>query len=342
MNDHPPSIINNAEAGPDWQWIRPQLSGPEAQDWRFVSAKKRGLLETRVPFPHLGRVRAGFEVRRALGERPADLVLSHGPHLAFYTASAMGAAARETRHCALSFNFTDLPGAALRRLMVHAFLGIDRFAVYSRMEIGLYSRLFEIPEERFDFVRWGVAPPIAEVGPRTIAEPYFVALGGEARDYATLAETAQSMPSTRFVFIVRPHSLAGLTLPGNVTVHINLPHHEAWSLVCHAEASLVPLRSAQTPNGHVTIVGAMHLGKAQVVTDSSGVTDYVTNDETALLVPPGDPVAFRHAIERVRDDSGLAPRLGAAAQAFAQTHCSEQVTIDYFHRLIRSGKTVRG
>ena len=342
MNDRPPSIVNNAEAGPGWQWIRPQLSGSEAQDWRFVSALKRGPIETRLPFPHLGRVRAGFEVRRALAERPADLLLSHGPHLAFYTASTLGAAARAARHCALSFNFTDLPGVALRRLMIRAFRAIDRFAVYSRMEIGLYSGLFEIPEDRFDFVRWGVAPPIAEAGPRPIAKPYFVALGGEARDYATLAETARSMPSTRFVFIVRPHSLEGLTLPGNVTVHVNLPHHEAWSLVQHAEASLVPLRSARTPNGHVTIVGAMHLGKAQVVTDSSGVSDYVAHEKTALLVPPGDPVAFRRAIERLRDDAELAPRLGAAAQIFAQTHCSEQVTIDYFHRLVRSGKPVRG
>lgn len=338
MSDRPPSIVNNAEAGPEWQWIRPQLSGPEAQDWRFVSARKRRPLETRVPFPHLGRVRAGFEVRRALGERPADIVLSHGPHLAFYTASAMGTASQRTRHCALSFNFTDLPGPALRALMIRAFRRIDRFAVYSRMEIGLYSQLFEIAEDRFDFVRWGVAPPIAEGGPRTVPEPYFVALGGEARDYATLTETARAMPSTRFVFIVRPHSLEGLMLPENVAAYVNLPHQEAWSLVCHAEASLVPLRSARTPNGHVTIVGAMHMGKAQVVTDSCGVTDYVAQGETALLVPPRDPVAFRHAIERLRDDPALAPRLGAAAQAFAQTHCSEQATIDYFHRLIRSGK----
>ena len=335
MTGNAPSIINNAEADLAWQWIRPRLSGPEADDWRFVSARKRNAFERRMPFPHMGRVRAGIEVRRTLGTRPADFIITHGPHLAFYTASATGK--RDgTRHCAISFNFTDLPGPALRRLMIRAFRGIERFAVYSKMEVGLYSRLFEIPEERFDFVRWSVAPPIERPGPRVIAEPYFVALGGEARDYATLAETARSMPSTRFVFVVRPHNLAKLSLPDNVTVHVNLPFNEAWSLVCHAEASLVPLRTASTPNGHVTIVGAMHLGKAQIVTRSSGVTDYVEHEKTALLVPPRDSRAFRLAIERLRDEPAFVERLGTNARAFALANCNEQVMIDYFYRLIRN------
>jgi glycosyltransferase involved in cell wall biosynthesis len=166
--------------------------------------------------------------------------------------------------------------------------------------------------------------------PRRIAKPYFVAMGGEARDYATLLAAAKMMPSVRFLAIVRPWSLTGLEVPDNVSVLINAPWEEAWSYVWHSEAALLPLRSARTPNGHVTIVGGMHIGKAHIVTRSTGVSDYAIDGETALLVDERSPEAFKGAIERMIDEPGLAERLGIAARAFARTYCCERVTADYF------------
>jgi glycosyltransferase involved in cell wall biosynthesis len=201
------------------------------------------------------------------------------------------------------------------------------------MERGLYAERFGVPIERFSFMRWGVAPPIATPGPRTIDKPYVVALGGEARDFATLCDAARRLPKISFVLIVRPTSLDSIAVPDNVTVHVNLPFADAWSLVWHAEAALIPLRSQQTPNGLVTLVGGMHLAKAQVVTDSAGLSDYVEDGRTALLVPAGDSRAFAAAIERLMSDPVLRDRIGEQAQAFAAEHCSEAVTVEGFRKL---------
>lgn len=40
----------------------------------------------------------------------------------------------------------------------------------------------------------------------------------------------------------------------------------------------------------------MYLGKAHVVTASSGFADYLVNGETVLTVPPGNETAMRTAI----------------------------------------------
>jgi glycosyltransferase involved in cell wall biosynthesis len=253
-----------------------------------------------------------------------------------YYAEALGRrGCRSTPHLAYSFNFTDFPKGFRFREMRRAFSTIDRFAVFSNMERQLYSERFGIPVERFTFVPWGVSAPIEVPLRRRVDHPYVAAAGGEARDYRTLCEAARLLPHVRFVIIVRPNSLEGIDVPENVTVHVNLPFHDTWSIVWHAELALVPLRSHTSPNGLVTLVGGMHLGKAQVVTDSVGLHDYMEDGENVRVVPPNEPIALAEAITELLDDRALREKLGRNGRAFATEHCSEKSTIEAFKRLVQ-------
>jgi glycosyltransferase involved in cell wall biosynthesis len=179
-----------------------------------------------------------------------------------------------------------------------------------------------------------VAPPLAATQPRLIEDEYFAALGGEARDYAVLCEAARQCPDLKFVVVARPHNFDGLNPPENLEVRFNLPLNEAWGIVQHAKAALVPLRSRETPCGLVTLVGGMHLGKAQIVTGAAGAADYLKDGETGILVPAGDAQALAAAIRRLDTDPALAARLGAAAKAYAGAHCSEAQTVGFFADLL--------
>jgi hypothetical protein len=261
-----------------------------------------------------------------------DFIVSHGPYTSYYAEAVGRGRHRDVPHLAFSFNFTDIPSGSRLAAMRRAFSRINRFMVYSTMERDLYSEVFGIPIERFIFLRWGVAPPIFEPGPREITQGYVAALGGEARDYGTLCEAARRLPDVTFALIVRPHSLAGIDVPKNVTVYTNLTWDRAWSFVWHSDVALLPLRSRDTPNGHVTAVGTMHIGKAQIITDSVGIRDYATDEQTALLVRPGDDAGFARAIERLLRDSDLRKRLGSAARTFAAEYCTEPVTVECFRK----------
>jgi glycosyltransferase involved in cell wall biosynthesis len=63
---------------------------------------------------------------------------------------------------------------------------------------------------------------------------------------------------------------------------------------------------------------AMAHGRPVIASAVGGLLDAVENDVTGLLVPPGDPVALRAAIERLLGDGDLRARLGGVARARAR------------------------
>jgi glycosyltransferase involved in cell wall biosynthesis len=58
-------------------------------------------------------------------------------------------------------------------------------------------------------------------------------------------------------------------------------------------------------------------GRAIVASDFPSIREILTDDQTALLVPPGNPDALAAALQRLSDDGALRARLAAAALALA-------------------------
>ena len=59
---------------------------------------------------------------------------------------------------------------------------------------------------------------------------------------------------------------------------------------------------------------AMAYGRAVVTTGVGGLADAIEDGVTGLVVPPGDAVALRAALERLLADGDAPERLGAAAR----------------------------
>jgi len=68
----------------------------------------------------------------------------------------------------------------------------------------------------------------------------------------------------------------------------------------------------------MAILEAMAHGLAVVTTPVGAITDVIREEETGLLVPPGDAGALASALRRVITDSELRGRLGQQARALAQ------------------------
>jgi glycosyltransferase involved in cell wall biosynthesis len=69
-----------------------------------------------------------------------------------------------------------------------------------------------------------------------------------------------------------------------------------------------------------------------------GVVDVVKDEETALLVPPRNPVALAGAVRRLLLDAAESKRLAAAARARAQKNYSIEQSLnalyDVYERLL--------
>lgn len=62
------------------------------------------------------------------------------------------------------------------------------------------------------------------------------------------------------------------------------------------------------------VLEAMASGRAVIASDVSAISSAVVNEETGLLVPPGDPLALASALERVATNISLCAELGRRAR----------------------------
>ncbi|MBK8313452.1 MAG: glycosyltransferase family 4 protein [Acidobacteria bacterium] len=88
------------------------------------------------------------------------------------------------------------------------------------------------------------------------------------------------------------------------------------------------LPSIQEGSGSVSMLEAMQHGLAIVASDIDGIPEDVTNEESALLIPPGDPAELSKALERLISDDGLRTRLGQAARKRYLENHAPQVFIE--------------
>ena len=237
-------------------------------------------------------------------------------------------------HHAFTFNFTELPTGWRLGFMRRQFEKIDRFTVYSQYEKELYSQVFRIPGEKIDVVYWGVGTPTVVEMDRVVEGDYVCAIGGEARDFGPFAEMAKALPQVQFVLVAQPKNLKGIQFPPNVRIFTNIPLAQVNDILVHALFSVVPLNSADSPCGLVTIVAGMHLGKAQVVTRSRGAVEYIEDGVTGLVANVGDPKDLQDKVERLLNDRKLCGEISARGLEFARTKCNEALIVAYFDKVL--------
>jgi glycosyltransferase involved in cell wall biosynthesis len=112
--------------------------------------------------------------------------------------------------------------------------------------------------------------------------------------------------------------IAELDLGGHVHLEGPRARPQVAEILGGADIAVCP--SAPTSKGDregipVALMEAMATGLAVVASDISGIPELVDDDETGLLVPPGDASALADAITRLHEDSALRTRLGEAARA---------------------------
>ncbi len=114
-------------------------------------------------------------------------------------------------------------------------------------------------------------------------------------------------------------ALAGsLGILEHVTFLGYVPWHEAPGQIERADVFVVP--SVVDAGGNVdglpnVLLEAMACGRAVIASDVAGISTVIINDETGILVPPGNERALADAICLLLADSARRERLGNAARA---------------------------
>ncbi len=83
----------------------------------------------------------------------------------------------------------------------------------------------------------------------------------------------------------------------------------------------------------LTLLEAMAAGKPVVATRVLGIRELISDGETGLLVPPGDPDALAAALIRIRMEPGLGQRLADAGREYVNKHARLEFMVTQYAAL---------
>lgn len=321
------TIINNAEdPSADWVFLKDKMND-SAINWRFHNAIPRNFLEKKISKPSLSRIRAAFNSALEAKKLDAQLIISHGPNVTFWTAIFCCLLNVKSKHIAFSFTFTKLPGKLKSCMMKYALRNVHKFTSFSNVERELYSKYFSLPVEKFDYLPWTMDTP--ETDDTVMNQSaYICAAGGEGRDYNTLIDAMDGL-DINLVIIARPENLKHRKLPPNVTLLTNVPLKKFWAAIAQSKFSVVPMLAKDTNCGHGTIVGGYALGKAVVTTYSYATQDYAVGEYNSLISEPGDSKGLAENITRLWNDDALCEAMSKNALKHYQENYDPVHAVNY-------------
>jgi glycosyltransferase involved in cell wall biosynthesis len=85
----------------------------------------------------------------------------------------------------------------------------------------------------------------------------------------------------------------------------------------------------------LSILEGMIVGKAIVASNVGGIPEMLSDGVSGLLVPPGDALAFAHALRGLIEEPARRERLGMAARRHAEAEFHVSVMADRYEHLYR-------
>lgn len=217
------------------------------------------------------------------------------------------------------FDFLAPRRAVPRRLSALLFRLFARIIIIRRGDAAMLERRFGVPAERCRFTPWPVvlSSPPDEVGTRD----YVYAAGWAHRDWPTLVAALARTGLPAVLAVGHPLHLPDACAQTVRCIDMPSPD-EGRQITRGATVVAVPMLDTDLPSGPLVLLDALAMGKAVVVTDVNGTRDYVSDGETALVVPPRDVDAMAQALVTLHGDAGLRDQLGRAAQRHVRELCS--------------------
>jgi glycosyltransferase involved in cell wall biosynthesis len=215
---------------------------------------------------------------------------------------------------------------------------IDAFLVYSTYQKQFIQQRLGVAAEKVIWIPFQVDQEF--FNPRICAveqEPGLICSAGlEFRDYPTLIDALEGLDAKAILAAASPWSKRSdssqqRVLPKNVVAQ-RFSLFDLRRLYARSSLVVVPLFATDFQAGVTTILEAMSMEKAVIVTRTQGQTDVVEDNFSGIYVPVGDSSALRDAIRRLLDDPQEAARLGRNARAKVES----QFNLDYYVRLLKS------
>jgi glycosyltransferase involved in cell wall biosynthesis len=190
-------------------------------------------------------------------------------------------------------------------------------------------------KDRHRFVPFGTDPEFFK--PLDLPEEdYILCVGYMKRDWETLLAAFSGLQSNTTLKLV---GAAGrLKLPAGVAASKKIeclpyvPIKELKRIMAQARLVVLPLPYQLYSFGQMSLLQAMAMGKAVIVSNVPGIADYVQDGQNAVLVRPYDYVEMREKIDYLIKHPPERARIGGAARKSIEEKFNEKNMAEGIHR----------
>lgn len=195
-----------------------------------------------------------------------------------------------------------------------------------------------IARDKLHFVPLGIDTDFYRVQPDP-STPTRVMSAGEDRfrDHRLLVEAMAIVQSTVPSAYLELATGLPIELPSSLG-ELHTARLDGRMREVYQRASVVALALKPTVSGSglTVVLEGMASGRPVVVTDNAGISDYVEDGVTGILVPGNDPVAFADAVRGLLVDPDRAAAMGHAAARRVRSQFDSSVMADHLARIVRS------
>lgn len=290
--------------------IRTRLLDPSDWPWNPLRGKRvyEGLDPSRT-------------LRVLLRERGCDLVLASFETPAIPLLAARGLLRFKPLVAAVDIGLAEV-WRMRERMLDFAIPRLDAIFVLSSNQVDYIRRRYNT-KAVVQYIPQHVDTSFYQPEPTPPDAPILTVGYDRGRDFPTLLQAAHGLEVP--VVIKAELDIDRSQYPNVQVVRGFRPAIEFRALFRDSRFVVVPLLPSIHSAGIGTVLEAMAMGKALIVSDSPGIRDYAIHEETCLLVPCGDPVALRQAILRLLCEPETCRRLGSNGRSFVEKYCAQPV-----------------
>jgi glycosyltransferase involved in cell wall biosynthesis len=177
-------------------------------------------------------------------------------------------------------------------------------------------------KEKVKLVRYSIDQNYFRPLPEIQQEKGLIMSVGESRsrNYPALFQAIEGLPVKLMLpafghwYAREKNKFVSVPPPENVVLLKHMPQYQLRDLYARSQLVVLPVHDLVYSAGATAALEAGCMARAVVAFRSRGITDYVIDGQTGILVEPGNVAALRDAIQHLLDNPAEAKRLGDNAR----------------------------
>jgi glycosyltransferase involved in cell wall biosynthesis len=258
-----------------------------------------------------------------LRRREFDVIFSNGENVSIPLAALFKTCRKRPGHVLIGHHLSPKKKKPFLRALHRQ---MDAIFVYAATQKEYAVASLGIPEGKLHLIPFHADSRFYHPMRDVPVENRISSAGLEWRDYPTMIEAVRGVDVEVRLAAASPWSkhrneTADRELPPNVSAR-RYEYQELRELYASSRFVVVPLYDNDFQAGVTTLLEAMAMGKAVIVTQTVGQRDVIEHGVNGIYVPPGDPRALRAAMLELLACPEKAEELGAKARRTIETDMS--------------------